>query len=116
MQQITYTPIENPTTNVHVNQQNIYNINIQRQELDKGRLIANTLQCKPNSQHTTYALWLVTTIKGILKTPIQISEKAIFSFSRTHEAVVRNSKILVAFKGDLGAEIVEQKESPVNSR
>ena len=33
MQQLTHTPIENPSTDVHVNQQNIYDINIQRQEL-----------------------------------------------------------------------------------
>ena len=36
-------------------------------------------------------------------TPIQKLEKIIFSFKRTHEAAVRNIKILAAFNGDLGA-------------
>ena len=59
-------------------------------------------------------MWLVTTIKAILKTPIQKPEKPIFSFRRTHEAAVRYRKILAAFKGDLGAAIVSQKDSPIN--
>ena len=78
MQQLTHTPTENPSTNVHGNQQNIYDINIQRQELYKGMLIANTLKGKPKSQQKTNASWLVTTIKAILKTPFQKSEKPIF--------------------------------------
>ena len=49
-----------------------------------------------------------------MKTPIQKFEKPIFSFKRTHEAEVRNGKILAAFNGDLGAAIVAQKYSPVN--
>ena len=36
MQQLTHTPTENLSKNVHGNQQNIYVINIQRQELHKG--------------------------------------------------------------------------------
>ena len=56
----------------------------------------------------------MTTIKAIMKTPIQKFEKPIFSFKRTHEAEVRNGKILAAFNGDLGAAIVAQKYSPVN--
>ena len=48
-----------------------------------------------------------------LKTPIQKSEKPIFSFRRTHEAAVRNRKILAAFKGDLGTSIADHKDSPV---
>ena len=36
MQQLTYTPTENTSTNVHGNQQSIYNINIQHQELEKS--------------------------------------------------------------------------------
>ena len=114
MQQLTHTPTENPRTNVHGNQQNIYDINIQRQELDKGILIANTLKGKLNSQQKINLSWIVTTIKTILKTPIQKSEKPIFSLRRTHEAVVSNSKILAAFKGDLGASIEAQRESPLN--
>ena len=35
---------------------------------------------------------------------------------RTHEASVRNSKILEAFKGDLGAALAAQKDSAVNYR
>ena len=113
MQQVTHTPTENPSTNVHGNQQSIYDINIQRQELDKGMPIANTIKCKLNSQQLMIASWLVTTIKAIPKTPIQKFEKPIFLFSRTHEAAVRNSKILAEFKGDLGAAIAAQKCSPV---
>ena len=98
MQQLTHTPKENPSTNIHGNQQNIYDINIQRQELYKGMILANTLKFKLNSQKTKNASWLVTAIKAILKTPIQKFEKPIFSFRRTHEAAFRNSKILTAIK------------------
>ena len=77
-------------------------------------LIENTLKGNLNSQQSTNASWLVTTIKATLKTPIQNFEKPIFLFRRTHEATVRNSKILAAFKYDLGAAIVAHKEIPVN--
>ena len=87
---------------------------IQRQELDKGMIIANNLKGKLNIPHTTNESWIVTTIKAILKTPIQKFEKSIFLFRRTHAAVVRNSKILAAFKGDLIADIAAQKDTPVN--
>ena len=77
-------------------------------------LIANTLKGKLNSQYSTNASWIVTTIKATLKIPIQIFEKPIFSFKRTHEAAVKNSKILAAFKGDFGAAIAAHKDIPVN--
>ena len=114
MQKLSHTPTENPSTNVHGNQQGIYDINIQRQEFDKGMIIENTLKGKLNSQHPTNESWLVTVIKAILKTPIQEFEKPILSFRRTYEAAVRNCKILVAFKGELGAAIGAQKDSQVN--
>ena len=79
-------------------------------------LIANTLKGKLNSQQSTNASWIVTTIKSTLKIPIQKFGKPIFSFKRTHEAAVRNSKILAAFKVDLGAAIAAHKDSPVNYR
>ena len=85
MQQLTHTSTENPSTNVHGNQQSIYDINIQRQELDKGMITANTIKGKPKSQHSTNASCLVTPIKDILKTSIHKSENPIFSFRRTHE-------------------------------
>ena len=50
MQQLTYTPTENPITNIHGNQQSIDDINTQHQELEKGMLIANTIKGKPKSQ------------------------------------------------------------------
>ena len=77
-------------------------------------LIANTLKGKLNSQQSTNASWPVTTIKSTLKIPIEKFGKPIFSFKRNHEAAVRNSKIMVAFKGDLGASIAAHKDSPVN--
>ena len=77
-------------------------------------LKANTLKDKLNSKQSTNASWLVTTIKSTLKIPIQKFGKPIFSFKRTHEAAVRNSKIRAAFKGDLGAAIAAHKDSPVN--
>ena len=89
-------------------------MNTQRIELDKGMLISHPLKGELNSQQSTNASWLVTTIKATLKIPIQKSKKPIFSFKRTHEAKVRNIKILTAFKGDLGAEIAARKDSPVN--
>ena len=76
----------------------MYDINIQRQKLYKGILKENTLKVKLNSQKTTNASWIVITIKAILNTPIQKFEKPIFLFRRTHEAAVRNSKILTAIK------------------
>ena len=114
MKTLTYTPTDNPSKNVHGNQQSIYDINTQRKELDKGMLIANTLKGKLNSQQSTNASWIITTIKATLKIPIQKFEKPIFSFKRTHEAVVRNSKILAASKGDLGAAIAAHKDITVN--
>ena len=114
MQQLTYTPTVNPSTNVNGNQHIIYDINIQRQELYKGIVIANILKGNLNSQQLTNASWLVTTIKTILKMPIQKLEKPIFLFRITHEAAVSNSKILMAFKGYLGAAIEAHRDSPVN--
>ena len=46
----------------------------------------------------TNASWLVTTIKIILKTPVQKFEKPIFLFRRTHEAAGRDKKILAGSK------------------
>ena len=77
-------------------------------------IIENTLKRKLDSQQKTNTSWIVTKTKTILKTLIQKFEKNIFSFRRTHEAAVRNSKILATFKGDLGAEIAAQKGRPVN--
>ena len=84
--------------------------------MTKGILISNTLKGKLNSQQSTNESWLVTTIKSTLKITIQKFGKPIFSFKRTHEAAVRNIKILPAFKGNLGASIVSHKNSPVNYR
>ena len=98
MQQLTNTPTQNTSTNIHGNQQNMYDINIQCQKLYKGMLIANTLKVKLNGQNMMNVSWLVTTIKAILKTHIEKFEMPIFLFSRTHETAVRNSKILVAIK------------------
>ena len=114
MKTLTYNPTDNPITNVHGNQQIISDINTQHIELEKGMTIADTLKGKFNSQQSTNASWLVTTIKATLKIPIQKSEKPIFSFKRTHVAAFRNSKILAEFKGDLGAAIESHKDSPVS--
>ena len=114
MQLLTHNPTKNSSTNVHGNQQSIYDINIQLQELYKGMLIANILKGKLNSQQPTNASWLVTTIKAMLKTLIQNFVNTIFSFRITHEEVVRNRKILATIKGDFGAAITVQKYSPVN--
>ena len=77
MKKLTYTPTENPSTDVHVHQQSIYDINNHQKELDKEMLTENTVKGKLNSQHSTNAPWLVTTIKATLKTPIQKFEKPI---------------------------------------
>ena len=77
-------------------------------------LIANTLKCDLKSQQSTNVSWIVTTAKAITNTPIQKFEKPILLFRITHKATVRNSKILAAFKGDLGAVIAAQKDSPIN--
>ena len=37
-------------------------------------------------------------------------------FRRTNDEAVRNSKILAAFNGDLGAVIMAQKDTPLNYR
>ena len=83
-------------------------------ELDKGLLIANTLKVKLNSQQSTNASWLVTTVKATLKIPIQKFENPIFLFRRTHKVAVRNSRILASFKCDLGAAIAPHKDMPVD--
>ena len=111
---LTDKQTDNPRTNVHRHQQSIYDINTQGLELDKGILIANTLKGKLNSQQSTNASWLLTTIRSTLKIPIQKFENPIFSFRRTHEATLRNSKILSAFKCDLGTEVAANKYRPVN--
>ena len=116
MKTLTYTPTDNPSTNVHGNQQSISDINNQHKELDKMMLLENTLKVKLNSQQSTNTSGLGTTIKATLKTPIQKFEKLIFLFRITHETAVRNSKILAAFKGDLGAAITSHKDIPVNYR
>ena len=116
MQQLTHTPIQNPSTNVHVNQQSIYDINIQRQKIYKGMLIANTLKDKLNSQQTTNASWLLTMIKAILKTSIQKFEKPIYLFRRTCEVAVRNRKILAAIKRWLRRSDCRTKEHPSRLR
>ena len=56
----------------------------------------------------------MTTIKAILKTPIQKLDKPIFLFRRTNEAEVRNIKILASFNGDLGASLAAQNNIPLN--
>ena len=76
--------------------------------------IAGTLNGKINSKNNPNTSWLVTTIKAILKTPIQKLEIPIFSLNRTNKAAFRNRKILAAFNGDLGAAIEAQKDSPLN--
>ena len=76
--------------------------------------IADTLKGELNSQKKTNTSWPVTTIKAILKTPIQKLEKPIFSFRRTNEAEFRNIKIPVSFNGDLGASLAAQNNSPLN--
>ena len=50
MQQLTHIPKENISTKIHENKPNIYDINIQRQELNKGTNIENTLKGKLSSQ------------------------------------------------------------------
>ena len=76
-------------------------------------LTENNLKVNLNSQQLSNVSWLVTMIKATLKTPIQKFKQPILSFRRTHAAAVRNSKILVALKGDLGAAIAAHKDRPV---
>ena len=114
MQHLTHTPTENPGKTTPGNQPNIYDINIQRQELNKVMLVANTIKGKLDSQQKTNSSWIVTKIKAILKMPIQKFENPVFLFRKAHEAAVRNKKILAAFNGDLGAAIAAQKYIPVN--
>ena len=78
MKTLTYTPTDNKSTNVHVNQHIISDINTYRKELDKGILIANTLKGKLNNKQLTNASWLVPKIKATLKILIKKFEKPIF--------------------------------------
>ena len=59
MQQLTQTPTENPSINIHGNQKN-YDINIQCQEFNKGMRIENTLKYNLNNQQKMNASCLVT--------------------------------------------------------
>ena len=74
------------------------NIFRQRQHFLKGyysyRLVALSWGL-PSSSH---GVWINTINTAILKTPVQKFEKAIFLFRRTHEAAVRENKILAAIK------------------
>ena len=94
MQHPTHTPTENSSKTIPGNKPDIYEINIQHQELNKGMHIAKTLKGNLESQQKTNTSGIVKGIKAILKTPIQNLEKPIFLFRKTHEAAVRNSKIL----------------------
>ena len=64
--------------------------------------IEDILKVKLNKQHNTTTSWLVTTIKEILKTPIQKLDKTIFLFKRTNKTAASNIKILAALNGSLG--------------
>ena len=77
---------------------------------------ADTLKNNLKRQQKTNTSWLVTTIKSILKKPLQKLENPIFSFKRTNKTAVSNSKILAAFNGDLSTSIDAQKTSPLKYR
>ena len=57
MKKITYTPTENSSTSVHGNQQNIYDINTQRKELDKGMLSEHSYLFKLSIMIIVGAQW-----------------------------------------------------------
>ena len=76
--------------------------------------LSNILNGKLNRKKKTKSSWLVTTIKQILKMPIQKFDKSIFWFKIKNKAAARNRKLLAAFNGYLGAEIKAQKGSPLN--
>ena len=53
IQQLTHTSTENPSKTIPGNQPNLYDINIQRRELNKMIHTANNLKGKLNSQQNT---------------------------------------------------------------
>ena len=71
MQQLTCNPTENTSTKIYGNQQSIYDINNQHQELDKGTLMENTLKCTLNSQQLMNVSLILTRTEATLKTTIQ---------------------------------------------
>ena len=75
--------------------------------------LANILKGKLNRQKTTNTSFLVTTIKEIIKTPIQKMDKPIFSLKIKNDAASRNRKIILAFNGNLGAAIAAENNIPL---
>ena len=117
IQQLTHNPTEIPSTNININQQNIHDINIQRHKLNKGILIEKPLKYKAEQSIEDERIVDSNNNQSGTEdanTEIQKSENPIFSFRRTHESGVRNSKILVEFKVDLSAAVAAQKDRPVN--
>ena len=67
--------------------------------------LSNIIKGNIDRQQNTNTSWLATTIKEIMKTPIKIMDKRIFSFKRTNKAASSNIKILAKFNGNLGPAI-----------
>ena len=100
------TTSENPTK--------IHDTDIQRQELEKGTYLSKILKVNLNKQKNANTSWLVTTIKELLKTPIQKLDKPILLFKRTNDASSMSSKVLEALNVNLGAAISAQNNSSLN--
>ena len=54
------------------------------------------------------------TINKLIIKPVKRLETPVFSFKRTHGTAVQNSQILATFNGNLGAEMEDQKGSPLD--
>ena len=104
MQHSNFSPAA-PINTTSENPTDIYDTDIQSQELEKGIHLANIFKGSINRKQKTKTSWLVITIKQILKIPIQKLDKPIFSFKRTNNAAARNSKLLAAFNRNLGETI-----------
>ena len=75
----------------------------QRQALDKGRQMATILKGKIDGKKKSHALWIVTTIKNIIRKPVKEIVIPVFTFKQTQEAVFQNSNLLSDFGINIGA-------------
>ena len=91
IKKLTHIPTENPITNIHRNQQNICDIHIQLQELNKGMLIENTLKGK--AEQSTEDEHIVASNKSKSNNEYANSENSKIPYSRSGEHMRQQSGI-----------------------
>ena len=73
-----------------------------------------TIKVNLDNQKKLQTLWLVTTLKQLIRTSISKLRPPLFSFKLTKEAALQNRKILANFNGDLVDTMEISKGSPLD--